>query len=91
MQSTLWRQEVAARRAPWGDFGALYAVAYVMAFEAYTGQKLNDAGYQAMLASTRPGFLKDAGFQGRTLQSKQELLRKHSTGGDQRAAFAARR
>ena len=73
VQSTLWRQEVAARRAPWGDFAALYAVAYVMAFEAYTGQKLNDAGYKAMLASTRPGFLKDAGFQGRSAQSKQEL------------------
>ena len=73
MQSTLWRQEVGARKAKWGDFAALYAVAYVMAFEAYTGQKLSDAGYKEMLASTRPGFLKDAGFQGRSAQSKQEL------------------
>lgn len=73
VQSALWRQEVTRRKANWGDIGDLYAVALSVAFEAYTGQRLSETGFQALAKATRAGFLKDSGYQGRSTASKQDL------------------
>ena len=73
IQSTLWRQEVAARKAKWGNIGDMYAVATAMAYEAYSGQRLNDVGYRELAKAISAGFVKDPGFQGRSTVSKQEL------------------
>ena len=81
LQRTQFAKQVSQRGARWGDMSDMIAVATVIAVEAYTGQPVSNAGFQAQRRIWSRAWLKDADFQGRTAASKQQLYEELLLGG----------
>lgn len=72
-QKALWASEMQARSAKPGNMADMMALAFVSCMEGYTGERINNAGFHYMSDEFRKTWMKDAGYQGRTAVSKQEL------------------
>lgn len=70
-QSALWRQEAKARGAQFGDMGDMMGLSFALCYEAYTGKKINNAGFGYLSKAFRDALLKDANYQGYTVTKKQ--------------------
>ena len=73
MQKALWDSEMQARGAKPGNMADMMALAFVSCMEGYTGERINNAGFQYMSGAFRKTWMKDAWYQGRAAVSKQEL------------------
>lgn len=72
VQSKLWQQEAARYGAKFGDMADMYALATVVAYEAYSGKRAPSAAFGYYVELTRRDYLTWAGYQGRSDTSKQE-------------------
>lgn len=72
-QKAIWQQEAKARGTKPNDLGQVMATAFVLAYEAYTGNRAGDAGYRHMVEEFRKGFAKDAGLRSMDNVRKNEL------------------
>lgn len=70
-QRAKFAQEMKARNAKSGDMADIMSVLSIIAYEASSGRRVNNAGFRSMSKTWHNDLLKDAMFQARTTQSKQ--------------------
>lgn len=73
VQKALYNAEVNARGANPRDGAQVWAIAFMMAYEAYSGQRANAAQFKDMVASWRSALLQMDTYQGDSNLDKQEL------------------
>ena len=72
-QQAIWAGEIRSRHANPGDMAQMMALSFVACAEAYTGQRVSDAGFRKQTQEFRKVWMKDPLYQGRTAVAKQEL------------------
>lgn len=72
-QKALWAAEIQARGAKTGDMGDMLALAFVSCMEGYNGERINNAGFHYMSGEFRKTLLKDAPYQGYSVDEKQDM------------------
>lgn len=72
-QTAIWREEAQARNAHFNNMAEASALAVVVALEAYTGQRVNNAGFEDMAQTYTKSLLGSSTFQGSPAQRKQEV------------------
>lgn len=73
-QKAIWTREIKARGAQPNDMAQLQALAFLIGVEAYSGQRVSNAGFAAKSASIRRVYLKDVNYQSYSALQKQEFL-----------------
>lgn len=72
-QSALWQQEAKARGARFNDMGDMYALAVVMSYEAYTGKRVSNAGFEQQAKEFGEFFASMSAYQGYDTAEKQNF------------------
>ncbi|MGV3617858.1 MAG: DUF6683 family protein [Fimbriimonas sp.] len=72
-QKAIWQNEVKARGTKPNDLAHVMATAFVLAYEAYTGNRASTTGYRHMVAEFQTGFAKDAGLRSADNVRKNEI------------------
>lgn len=70
-QRQKFAQEMKARGAKWGDMADMMSINTLIAYEAYSGRKVSNAGFRDVTQTWHRDLLKDPTFQARTTESKQ--------------------
>ncbi len=73
VQNDLWQQEAKARGARLDDMGDAYALAVVMAYEAYTGDPVGNPGFALQAKEFADFFASMSAYQGYSTLEKQHL------------------
>lgn len=73
-QKQLWADELKARGAKGDDIGDVYALAMATCFEAYTGKRLSDAGFQKLAHEYHKAWRNAPYYQAGALTDKQKRM-----------------
>jgi hypothetical protein len=73
VQQSIWNQEMRSRGAKPDDIAQVLAVAFVLGWEAYSGQRATEPQYRWAVKDFRQSLMKDTFFQGMSAAEKQNL------------------